>query len=226
MSSCFFYLSQNRDCYDKLANEIRTTFSSSEEIHGGPTLWGCQYLRAVINEALRMSPPVAGTLWREKHVGYDDKPLIVDGHVIPPGTEVGINMYAIHHNQEYFPEPFEFRPDRWLDESTMSEAQRKLMQDAFSPFSLGTRGCVGKPFAYLEASLVLAKTFWYFDFERAPGPLGEVGGGGKTNEAGRHRRQEFQLYDGFTSTHEGPYLNFKPRGEHYKELLETRDASS
>lgn len=228
MSSCFFYLSQNKDCYDRLVNEIRAAFSSSDEIRGGPTLWNCHYLRAVINEALRISPPVSGTLWREKHSGYEDEPLIVDGHVIPPGTEVGINMYALHHNEEYFPEPFAFKPERWLDDETSSdsrgalpfpEEQRKLMQDAFSPFSLGTRGCVGKPFAYLEASLVLAKTLWYFDLDRAAGRLGEVGHGARTGEAGRHRQQEFQLYDGFTSAHEGPYLTFRPRGEYYKELL-------
>lgn len=56
--------------------------------------------------------------------------------------------------------------------------------------------------AYLELSLSLAKTLWYYDFETAPGKLGRVGVG---------QEGEFHLYDIFTSTHDGPYLVFKPR---------------
>lgn len=42
--------------------------------------------------------------------------LIVDGHIIPRGTLVGVNPYAVMHNEEYYPEPFVFWPERWLDE--------------------------------------------------------------------------------------------------------------
>ena len=92
------------------------------------------------------------------------------------------------------------------------------MRDAFAPFSIGPRGCAGKSMAYLETSLVLAKTLWYFDFEVAPGELGEVGAGKVGLEEGRERRGEFQLYDLFGSSHDGPYLTFKTRGDFWKEL--------
>lgn len=59
LSALFFYLSRNPEAYGKLADEIRTTFSSHSEIHGGPKLAGCRYLRACIEEALRMSPSVS-----------------------------------------------------------------------------------------------------------------------------------------------------------------------
>ncbi|KAK6858016.1 hypothetical protein PG995_005715 [Apiospora arundinis] len=82
-------------------------------------------------------------------------------------------MYALGHNAAIFPEPFVFKPERWM--STEEPTMTKPMQEAFSAFSIGPRNCVGKPLAYLETSIVLAKTFWYFDFEPAAGPLGAVG---------------------------------------------------
>lgn len=87
------------------------------------------------------------------------------------------------------------------------------MNEAFCPFSVGDRGCAGKPMAYLEASLVLAKTLWYFDFKPAPGKLGRIGGGSSEMGAGRNRVDEYQLYDVIAGQHDGPYLVFTPRGD-------------
>jgi cytochrome P450 len=180
-------------------------FRTSHEIRGGKQLSSCRYLRACINEALRMSPPITGTLWRELADEADDEPWVIDGHIIPPGTQVGVNTYAIHHDERYFPEPYVFRPERWLESSTLSAedgSQSSVhIHREFVPFSIGPRSCIGKAMAYLECSLVAAKTLWYFDFERCPGPLGEIGAG---------KAEEFQLYDVLTSRHDGPYLMFKP----------------
>jgi hypothetical protein len=76
--------------------------------------------------------------------------------------------------------------------------------------------------AYLEINLTLAKTLWYFDFEPAPGELGKLGAGKLGSEEGRERQGEFQLYDCFVATHEGPYLTFKIRDDFWKELSETK----
>jgi cytochrome P450 len=217
----FFYLSRNPDCYQKLAAEIRSTFASSDEIKGGPKLAKCHYLRACIDESMRMSPPVTATLWREQIANDGDvSPLLVDGHVIPKGAYVGVNAYAIHHNEQYFPDSFKFAPERWLTEVKNPEdkAARKLMSDAFAPYSIGPRGCAGKSMAYLEISLIVAKALWYFDFRAAPGPLGKVGEGVEGNTNGRGRRHEYQLYDAFTARHDGPHLIFTRRGEFWKDL--------
>ncbi|PVH94292.1 cytochrome P450 [Periconia macrospinosa] len=104
-------------------------------------------------------------------------PFIVDGHTIPQGTLVGIITYAIHRNSAYFPEPFKFQPERWLPKDDergsgeFTDAQRKLMHDAFNPFSTGTRGCAGKHLAYAEIGIVQAKLLWYFDFIQVKGRL-------------------------------------------------------
>ncbi|KAJ2998822.1 hypothetical protein NUW58_g206 [Xylaria curta] len=211
MSTClgaaFFYLSRNTECYQRLVTEIRTTFSSSSEIKGGPRLAACSYLRACIDESLRMSPPVPGTLWRQQVAGVDraSGPLIIDGCIIPPGTHVGVNTYALQHNEAYFPEPFTFKPERFLHKS-------ELAKDAFAAFSLGARSCMGKSMAYLEASLVLAKTLWHFDFIQAPTHEGALGEFAYWKMRGRDdRAAEYQINDMFGAAHDGPCLIFTPR---------------
>lgn len=213
----FFYLSRNPRCYRRLADEIRSTFSTASDIQGGPKLSSCGYLRACIDETLRISTPVPGTLWREASSELGSKPLIIDGHVVPAGTQVGVNTYTLHHNEEYFPDPYAFKPERWLPSET-PEAQRKTMNAAFSPFSIGDRGCAGKPMAYLESSLVIAKTLWYFDFRPVAGALGCVGGGTPGKRGGRGRVDEYQLYDVIAGQHDGPNLIFSPRGDACKDL--------
>lgn len=208
IAALLFYLSRHSDCYNKLANEIRTTFGSSDEIRSGEKLANCKYRRACIDEALRMSPPAPGTPWREQ-IETDDAPFIVDGRVIPRGTHVGVNVYSILHNDKYFPEPFAYKPERWL--SKAPEKQMRIMHDAFIPFSAGSRICAGKAMAYLETSVAISKIFWHFDFEKAPGQLGELGAGSSGGTYGRHQASEFQVYDVISSTHDGPNLVFHPR---------------
>jgi cytochrome P450 len=204
LSARFFYLARNPECQRKLAEEIRSTFGASSDIRVGPQLASCRYLRACINEALRMSPSVPGTLWRQQSPSNADKPFVVDGHVIPKGTQVGVNIYSIHHNEEYFPDPFTYNPDRWLSPDGQ-RGGRLSNTAAFVPFSLGARACAGRSMAYQEASLTMAKTLWYFDFKL---PKAVATGA------------EFQLKDVFTSTHDGPYITFHARGDFWKKLVD------
>lgn len=178
---------------------------------------------------MRISPSSLGTFWRELDPAQDPtpgKPFIVDGHVIPPGTAVGVNPYSILHNPDYFPDPFVFRPERWLDDALETDeadegglSKGTVMRRAFIPFGAGDRGCAGKAVAYLEMSLMLARAIWYFDFEKAPGRDGEVGEGGHDQGLGRERKSEFQLYDCITADTRGPRIIFTPRAEYCQDLL-------
>ncbi|GAB1315322.1 hypothetical protein MFIFM68171_05532 [Madurella fahalii] len=218
LSAVFFYLCRYPEAYKRLADEIRTTFRSGRDIQTGPLLSGCKYLRAVIDETLRVAPPFVGTFWREPYVDYD-KPFVVDGHVIPKGVMVGVNPYCVMHNDEYFPEPFTFKPERWLgsDEGGPTSPDNLLtMRRAHAPFALGETGCLGKGMAYMETSLVVAKTLWYFDFETAPGETGRLGEGTPGDGNGRHRKDEYQLYDIATADHDGPNVVFKPREQQWR----------
>ncbi|KAI0868254.1 cytochrome P450 [Hypoxylon argillaceum] len=211
MSALFFYLARNPRCYQRLAEEIRATFGTAAEIRNGPKLASCSYLRACFDEALRMSPPTAGTLWRQQVVnrGRQPEPLVVDGHVIPPGTQIGVNIYSIHHNEQYFPRPFTYLPERWLPGCPEYQTTNR---NAFIAFSTGPRGCAGKAMAYLEASLVIAKTLWYFDFEEVASDTQ------KSKRSEDDEANEYQLNDIVVSTHDGPWLRFSPRAECKAEL--------
>jgi cytochrome P450 len=227
MSSLFFYLSRNPSSYITLAAEIRSTFKSAEEIRSGPVLNSCKYLRACIDEALRMSPPTLTPMWRQQDArDGSDEPFVVDGHVIPPNTQVAVSLYSLNHNEEYFPDSFTFKPERWLDTSQCGGGDaseggdsRANMRKAFAPFLMGDRSCAGKSMAYMEISLTLARTLWFFDFEPAPGKAGEAGGGTLGRKDGRGRPNEFQLEDAFAAIHHGPNLVFRERDKLWRERL-------
>ncbi|KAI0509330.1 cytochrome P450 [Xylaria bambusicola] len=218
LAAAFFYLARNPLAYESLAKEIRSSFKDGREIKGGPVLASCKYLRACLDETMRISPPAPGTLWRElSSTETSTEPWIVDGHIIPPGVQVGVNTYATHHNEEIFSDSFEFKPERWNDPDIPQE-QKELMNAAFQPFSIGTRSCAGKAMAYLQSSIVLARSIWYFDFQTAPGDLGKVGGGSPSLGKGRHRESEYQLYEIIAANHDGPNLIFQTRNDVIGEL--------
>ncbi|KAK8059084.1 cytochrome P450, partial [Apiospora saccharicola] len=227
MAAAFFYLSRNPACYARLAEEIRSAFGRGNEIREGSRLAGCRYLRACIDEALRMSPPAPANLWRQQ-VAEDEEPLVIDGRFIPPGDAVWGKSIRFGTQCR---RPFAFKPERWLPldddgtaEAKQDETARKAALEGFSAFSIGPRNCVGKPLAYLETSLVLAKTLWYFDFAAAEGTLGAVG----ERRRDRGRPGEFETWDVFNSSHDGPYLVFRSRESvsSLKEDLEIRAAAT
>ncbi|KAH8688922.1 cytochrome P450, partial [Phaeosphaeriaceae sp. PMI808] len=194
MSGVFFYLSCNPNAYTRLAAEIRSTFPSGRDIRQGPQLGSCKYLRAVIDETMRMSPSTLTVAWREQDPisVTAGEPFVVDGYVIPPGSQVALSNYTLQHDPSYFPEPYEFRPERWLapedgtPETADQQDARTAMRRAFAPFSVGDRSCAGKPMAYLEISLTIARAVWYFDFQKASGEAGKLGEGlpGRTDGRG------------------------------------------
>ena len=172
----------------------------------GPTMDSCLFLHACIKEGLRMSPPTGGSLWRE----VDSGTLSVDGHVIPAGYDIGVSIYAIHHNENYFPDSYAFRPERWLGEYPPQDVE--LANSAWCPFSLGLRVCLGRDLALMELADILALVIWQLDFRVASdASLRRVGEGNANAGGGRHRPGEFQLPDHITSQIDGPFLEFRRR---------------
>ena len=207
MAATFFYLAHNPSTLQKLSHEIRTSFSDVEEIVSGPNLSACTYLRACIDESMRMTPPVAGALPRHVLPGG----ISIAGHHIPAGVDVGVPHYAIHHNAEYFPRPFDFVPERWLSDPTANPLHDKLPEAhaAFCPFSIGPRGCIGKGLAYVELTVTIARVLYLFDLRLAPGST--LGAGREDLEVGRRRSMEYQIEDRFASMKDGPMLQFRPK---------------
>ena len=102
---------------------------------------GEEYLRAVITEALRLRPvvPLAGRRLRSE--------LRVDGHVLPPGTDVTPSIWLTHTRTDLYPEPLQFRPERFLNGAPETYA--------WIPFGGGVRRCLGAAFAEFEMRIVL-----------------------------------------------------------------------
>lgn len=94
--------------------------------------------------------------------------LHIDGEHFPAGTDIGTPVYALHHEETYYPQPFAFRPDRWIlvknEEGARGIASKKSLQQAFSS---GPYMCFGKSLAYQQISLVAARVNWLFEMRLA-----------------------------------------------------------
>jgi cytochrome P450 len=178
-----------------------------QDIRAGSTLSSCTYLRACIDEALRISTPVIAPLYREAGSGG----AMVRGVYVPEGYVAASQAYALHHNEKYYPNPFSYQPERWLDQDSPVATDAKT---AFFAFSYGVRNCAGINLAYLESSLAIARLLWSADFRlpSQPSSLAKIGGGDREDkEPLRRREEEYQLYDVFASEKKGPMLEFRRR---------------
>lgn len=216
LASAFFYLVHNPEALHKAQQEVREAFDDEEEIVAGKALSSCAYLRACLDEAMRLSPPVGGILPREVLEGGLD----IDGHHIPAGVDVGASHYALHHNAAYYPSPFSFVPERWIagaaapaelamGTAVVTPEAVAAAKSAFCVFSVGPRACIGKGLAYTELLIALGRTLWLFEMRLAPGA--RVGEGSAAGELGRRREGEYQLRDSFTSLKDGPLVEFRRR---------------
>lgn len=162
---------------------------------------------------MRMATPVPSHLPREVMAGG----IEIDEYHFPAGTVVGVAPWAIHHNTQYYPEPFEFNPDRWIV-TNGNEESVGIARSAFCPFGIGPRGCAGKRVAYLELNLVLATLLWTYDMKLAdPGVdvAKRVRGDGKLRHRDvRDRKDVYQLWDHFVADREGPVIQLKRRQDH------------
>ncbi len=111
------------------------------EIDGGGG--GDAYVRAVVAEALRLRPvvPLAGRRLSAE--------LRVNGHVLPAGTDVTPAIWLAHTRADRYPEPFAFRPERFLEGAPTTYA--------WIPFGGGVRRCLGAAFAEMEMRVALAE---------------------------------------------------------------------
>lgn len=200
LSSTLFHLTQHPEIMNKLKTEIRQRFNSVDEIVTGPELGGLQYLKACIDEAMRLAPPVPGILPREV---IAKEGCTVDGVHVPYGTVIGTPIYAIHHNEQYFPDPYSYKPERWLGD----EKDVELARSAFTPFSIGARGCIGKSVAYMELRLAIARLLFMYEIEQKKVP----GKADLWKEGFAMKEGEYRMKDHFTSRKEGPICEFTPR---------------
>jgi cytochrome P450 len=137
--TALFHLLRSPEILERLLTSDSRPAMLSGHCYEGSTL-----LSAIINESLRINPPVPGALFRELKTD-----LCFDNVHMPRGTLVGVSAYVLHHDAANFEDPESFVPDRWL------RNELRCSREAFCPFGFGARNCVGKQLAIDVTGLVI-----------------------------------------------------------------------
>ena len=91
------------------------------------------------------------------------KDTTITGKPVPKGTSVFFSFYALQHDETYFPDPFKFKPERYLDDQGhIVPADHPNRRNMFS-FSAGPRGCFGEALAKSRIFLIIASISQRFD---------------------------------------------------------------
>lgn len=152
--SWLFYL---LSCYSEVQEKVYRETGSVIESDGTISFQKLQELtftQAVINETLRLYPPV----WSFSREALVDD-MLVDVPV-EKGQMVVLSPYCLHRHPDFWEAPEEFRPERFLDTD--------ISPDVFFPFGGGRRKCIGNHFAYTEILLFLIHVCRRFTLEFVP----------------------------------------------------------
>jgi cytochrome P450 len=121
------------------------------------------YTDAVLTEAMRVYPPVY-LIGREATIDRE-----LGGYRVPRGTTVFMSQWVSHRDPRWFPDPEEFRPERWED-----GLAKRLPKYAYYPFGGGPRVCIGNTFALMEAAILLAAVGQRYRFTLTPDAVIDV----------------------------------------------------
>jgi cytochrome P450 len=156
LTNIIWLLARTPKAAAKLREEVDEAFDNSDSsiVPAYDTIKDLPYLRACIDEGLRLRPSLQGGLPRVT----PESGMSVGGQWLEGGTTVSVSTYTIHRDPEIFHDPYEYIPDRWL------ESGANEMQKVFLPFSQGGRACLGRNIAYFEMSLVIATLFRRYEF--------------------------------------------------------------
>lgn len=151
LSFCLYQLAKNPDVLLRVREEINRHAEAGELRY--EDLEKYSYLDQVINETLRILPPV-WSLSREAREAD-----VIDGYPIPKGCIVTVAPYFLHHREDIYPDPQRFDPDRFSEGES-----RKRPKNCFHPFGLGPRTCIAETFARMEMKTFLILFLRDFDF--------------------------------------------------------------
>ncbi|OBT62545.1 hypothetical protein VE03_07403 [Pseudogymnoascus sp. 23342-1-I1] len=158
LSGATYHLLKNPRVMEKLKREIRETFKEEKDIDVAGVN-GLEYMLAVLDEAMRMYPPVPAGLPRNVPGDGD----VINDRWVPGGTSVSVNQWSTYRSEANFKEPNSFIPERFLDDPRFASDNKQALQ----PFSFGPRNCIARKLAYVEMRLILAQVLWNFDMELA-----------------------------------------------------------
>ena len=158
-----YLLSRHPDIECALHDEVDRVLASGQATFAD--LEALPYTRMVIQEAMRLFPPVFSL---SRVALADDK---VGKHSIRAGSVVAISPYVTHRNPRLWKEPLRFDPERFTPDRIKTRHRF-----AYLPFGGGPRICIGRGFAMAEACLVLATIARAYRLRMAPGHRVEAQG--------------------------------------------------
>ncbi|KAI1114231.1 cytochrome P450 [Nemania sp. NC0429] len=170
LAGILFELLSHPDHYKKARNEVLSALSDDEEmVPAYAKVRNLPFLNAIIQEVLRLHPGVLSRMARispEKDIIFDDKRR-GRTFIIPAGTPMSMTTLITHTNPAVFESPYEFRPQRWIDNPKLNLA--------LIAFSRGARNCVGQEFARREMSMLVAAILKHYDvYQGQNGPALEL----------------------------------------------------
>ncbi|NWR37564.1 CP3A9 protein, partial [Tachuris rubrigastra] len=148
-----YELATHPDVQQKLLEEIDTVLPNKAPITYD-AIMKLEYLDMTVSETLRIYP-LGGRIERTCK-----KDVEINGVTIPKGTVVTIPPYVLHRNPEYWPNPEEFRPERFSKENKES-----MDPYTYLPFGAGPRNCIGMRFALLTLKVAIASLLQHFTFQ-------------------------------------------------------------
>ena len=144
LGSLIYHVSKYPEYQEKIVEEIMDSIGSDDITH--ENISNLEYLEACIMETLRLNPPAT------EHDRTCVNDCVVNGIKIKKGTLIKMPSYAAHYDPEFFPDPEEYKPERFLKENS-----ENIIPYTLRPFGSGNRVCIGQRFAMMEMKLFVAK---------------------------------------------------------------------
>ena len=155
-----YHLIQNPKILAKLRAELATaTIPPGCNVAPWSSLEKLPYLTAVLKEGLRMAGGMLSRLPR-----IYDKPIVYKDWVIPAGTPVAMTPHLVLIDDNIFPLPRKFDPERWLDQMDRGKTTSRLDKYMVA-FGKGSRNCVGIHLAWAQCYMAVAAVVGRYDLE-------------------------------------------------------------
>ena len=151
----WYLLSQHPEIEARLHDEVDEVLQS--RLATVEDVASLKYTEMVLAESMRLYPPA----WAVGRRALKD--CEIGGYFVPQNSLVLMSQYVMHHDERYFNDPFQFRPERWTAEQRASRPQF-----SYFPFGGGPRRCIGEGFAWMEGVLLIATLAQHWQLRLVP----------------------------------------------------------
>jgi len=127
------------------------------------------YVVALCKEVFRWMPVAPGGF---PH--YSDKDDVYNGYAIRRHTMVIPNIWSMQRDEDHFPNPSEFLPERFLRDSNKQYAEHDPLTEGHYAFGFGRRACPGKFMGAKSIWICIAQMIWAFDITHASDDNGDI----------------------------------------------------